>query len=288
VRVAKGKGLSPVIGVAAGLAAGALALWAGRKAYRLACEPAEAADPRQPCWPKLLCEYLATGRMLAGQLRPPIERAIGGGQPVLLIPGLLLSDLSTWFVRRSLRQCGFAPYGWDQGLNLGARADLLDRLCARLDQIIAESGGPVALLGWSLGGLYARELAKLRPADISLVVTLGSPFSFDLRANNAWRLYELINDHPVDRPPIEVNLPEKPPVRTVAIWSDLDGIVAPAAAAGLPGEADEQRVIHCRHNEMVTHGEAFETLLDELERWVATRPADVDLSGSRQNVATFG
>ncbi len=95
-------------------------------------------------------------------------------------------------------------------------------------------------MGWSLGGIFARELAKQRPELVRLVVTLGSPFSGDPRANNAWRIYELLNDHPVDRPPIASDLAEKPPVPTVAVWSPRDGIVAPVAARRQRHESDRQ------------------------------------------------
>ena len=106
---------------------------------------------------------------------------------------------------------------------------------------------PVTLIGWSLGGLFAREVAKHRPDLVRLVITLGSPFSGDPRANNAWRIYEWLNDHSVESPPIGGDLALKPPVRTVAIWSPIDGIVAPLAARGLPGESDQQIELRVRH-----------------------------------------
>jgi hypothetical protein len=98
-----------------------------------------------------------------------------------------------------------------------------------------------------LGGVFAREVAKHRPDLVRLVITLGSPFSGDPRANNAWRLYELLNDHPVDRPPIATDLAEKPPVRTIAVHSPLDGIVGQSAARGLAHESDRQVELVERH-----------------------------------------
>ncbi len=78
-------------------------------------------------------------------------------------------------------------------------------------------------------------------------MTLGSPFSGDLRANNAWRIYELLNDHKVDRPPLEIDIAAKPPVRTLAIWSARDGIVSPASARGEAWESDRQVEVPIRH-----------------------------------------
>ena len=126
-------------------------------------------------------------------------------------------------------------------------AALIERLADRVRARAAQSGSRVILIGWSLGGIYAREVAKLAPEATRLVMTLGSPFSGDPRANNAWRLYELVNDHAVDTPPFEADVAAKPPVRTIALWSARDGIIPPACAAGQPGERDAAIEVDCRH-----------------------------------------
>lgn len=185
--------------------------------------------------------------LLVSPLLPAVPIAAGRGQPVMVLPGYLTGDLSSNRLRRSLNAAGYAAYGWGLGQNDGARADLLERIGGRIAGLADRHGQPVALIGWSLGGVFAREVAKVRSDEVSLVVTLGSPFSGDMRANNAWRLYELLNDHPVDRPPLAVDLAAKPPVTTVAVWSPRDGIIAPAAARGLPGEADHHCEVPCRH-----------------------------------------
>jgi pimeloyl-ACP methyl ester carboxylesterase len=120
------------------------------------------------------------------------------------------------------------------------------------------------LVGWSLGGCYAREAAKLRPDLIDRVVTLGSPFSGDLRANNAWRLYELVSGHPVDRPPLQVDLETKPPVPTLAIWSRRDGVVAPACACGTEGQSDRQVELDCSHMGFGVSGKAYPKIVAAL------------------------
>lgn len=194
-----------------------------------------------------LGEGLALPGLIAAPLLPPAPMVPGRGEPVMVLPGFLAHDLMTIRLRRSLRAAGYLVAGWHLGINLGARADLLDRIAERIAGLARQAGAPVTLIGWSLGGVYAREVAKLVPGQVRLVMTLGSPFSGDPRANNAWRLYELVNDHPVDDPPVTVNLPEKPPVPTVALWSPRDGIVPPAAAAGLPGERDAACQLACRH-----------------------------------------
>jgi pimeloyl-ACP methyl ester carboxylesterase len=108
-------------------------------------------------------------------------------------------------------------------------------------------GRRVVLVGWSLGGVFAREVAKRHPDLIDKVVTLGSPFSGDPRANNAWRFYELIAGHKVDAPPIDVRPGEKPPVPTLALWSSRDGVVAPSCARGRDDESDRRVELDCSH-----------------------------------------
>jgi hypothetical protein len=148
-------------------------------------------EQRRPPWGKLLREAPAALRLLLAQLRKPpfADASVGGGKPALVLPAFLANDLPTSLLRRTLEANGFRAFGWGNGLNFGARSDTLNRLSKRLDEVIAKAGGPVAVIGWSLGGLYARELAKRRPCDVALVITLGTPFSVSLRRNNAWKLY---------------------------------------------------------------------------------------------------
>src|SRR3546814_3029182 len=108
------------------------------------------------------------------------------------------------------------------GRNLGIRRDIFHRLDRRMDYIQRHDPQPGSLIGWSLGGLIAREYAKYAPDRVAKVITLGSPFSGDLRANHAWRIYELVARHRIDSPPLPVKLTEKPPVPTYAIWSGND------------------------------------------------------------------
>ncbi|HEU0134712.1 MAG TPA: alpha/beta hydrolase [Allosphingosinicella sp.] len=226
-----------------------------------------AGDKRRPGWGELAMEAPAAVRLMAAQLGPArVREDVGLGRAVMVIPAFLANDIPTAQLRRTLNACGFQAYGWRQGVNLGARRDKFERLLRRIDIIAAETRGRVALVGWSLGGLYARELAKRRASSVAMVVTLGTPFSQSLRANNAWKLYEAINDHDVDHPPVPIAPDVKPPVPTVAMWSPLDGIVAPASAAGEDWEADKRVELRCRHNEMVSDPGALRAIVAELAR----------------------
>lgn len=177
------------------------------------------------------------------------------GPKLMVIPGFVATDRTTLGLQRALAAAGYRVSGWGMGMNRGATADMIERIA---DRIEAFGGGEkVILVGWSLGGVYAREAAKLRPDLVEKVITLGSPFSGDRRANNAWRLYELVAGHPVDDPPIATVLEEKPPVPTLAIWSRRDGIVAAACARGGAGESDRQVELDCTHMGFGVSGRAF-------------------------------
>jgi pimeloyl-ACP methyl ester carboxylesterase len=166
------------------------------------------------------------------------------GPPALVIPGFLATDRTCMELRRALAARGWRTYPWGLGFNRGAYDDVLRHLRQRLDVI--HDGRPVLVVGWSLGGVYARELAREVPELVRAVVTLGSPFSGDPHMNNVWHLYEWIAGHPVDAPPVMYQ-PDKPPVPTLAIWSKRDGIVAKRAARGLEGERDAEIEIGCSH-----------------------------------------
>jgi pimeloyl-ACP methyl ester carboxylesterase len=166
------------------------------------------------------------------------------GPPCLVLPGFLAHDRSTLRLRQSFAAAGWRVHGWESGLNLGARADTLDRLARRLDTVA--DGRKVLLVGWSLGGVFARELAHRRPDQMEAVVSLGSPFSGDPTWNNVWRVYERVAGHPVHAPPIARSA-GKPPVPTLALWSRRDGIIAPRAAYGLPDESDAAVELTCTH-----------------------------------------
>jgi pimeloyl-ACP methyl ester carboxylesterase len=89
-------------------------------------------------------------------------------------------------------------------------------------------GRKVSLVGWSLGGLYARQLAKLMPERVRQVITLGSPFASSPRATNAWRVYEMASGRRAEAedPRFGGTLAGAPPVPTTAIFSRTDGICA--------------------------------------------------------------
>ncbi|MES2146865.1 MAG: alpha/beta fold hydrolase [Pseudomonadota bacterium] len=206
-------------------------------------------------WPRLWRGF--------GHLGP---RGPEGGPPALVFPGFIASDRGTMELRRALAEAGFRVHPWRLGWNLGARADLLERLEQSLGHV--EDERPVLLVGWSLGGVFARELARQRPERVRAVVTLGSPFSGDPRANNVWRLYERVAGHSVDNPPIQLRS-TKPPVPTLALWSRKDGIVAASAARGLGHESDKAVELDCNHMAFGVSARATRAAVREIRRFLA-------------------
>jgi pimeloyl-ACP methyl ester carboxylesterase len=189
------------------------------------------------------------------------------GPPALVLPGFLAGDRTTMEIRRALARCGWRVHPWNLGVNRGAKPDTMLRLRERLGEIY--DGRPVLLVGWSLGGLFARELAHLQPAKVRAVVTLCSPFSGDLKTNtNIREFYEWIAGHDVDHPPFERRSHLKPPVPSLAFWSRKDGIVAPRAARGLAEEVDRAVEIDTNHMGAVLWRPALTRIVAEIERFL--------------------
>ena len=155
----------------------------------------------------------------------------GDGHPVMVLPGFITSDFSTRLLRRYLDKLGYDSHGWELGRNLGPKAIGQDgeKLIARLDEIHAETGEKISLVGWSLGGVMARQLSRWRPDLVRQVVSLGSPFVGDPRATNVWKTYERLTGQKLRDPKTQAQLEQSqlaPPVPSTAIYSKNDGVVA--------------------------------------------------------------
>ncbi len=150
----------------------------------------------------------------------------GDGRPVLVLPGLSAGDMSTLAMRGFLKSRGYAVYGWALGANRGYRPGLKELKQERLAEIRDRHDGKVSLIGWSLGGIYARQLAKSVPDAVEEVITLGSPFKGHPRSSNAWRLYEALAGHSVDEVSAVEDVATKPDVPCTSIFSRTDGVVS--------------------------------------------------------------
>jgi pimeloyl-ACP methyl ester carboxylesterase len=150
----------------------------------------------------------------------------GDGHSVLIFPGLVASDLSTQPLRRYLEAQGYRAHEWGLGRNFGPRPGVLAACRRRIEELRRESGRKVSLIGWSLGGVFARDLALTMPEAVRSVVTLGSPFARELQANNMRRLYEEVTGEKVDASPEDLAaLAGELPSPATSIYTRTDGVV---------------------------------------------------------------
>lgn len=187
-------------------------------------------DTRKPALGLLMLEGRALGELATTYAVMPVLRRgpRGDGHPVLVLPGFLASDISTSPLRRFLEKHGYATHPWKLGRNVGPRDGLEERLMERMQEVRQDHGRKVSLIGWSLGGVYARLLANRSPDDVRSVITLGSPFNADPKANHARALFEWFSGRRIDEVEPETfrQIRETPPVPTTSIYSRTDGVTA--------------------------------------------------------------
>ena len=209
----------------------------------------------------------------AAWLLPRMFRIFGSTEPVgppdgpvaLVIPGFVAHDRTTEALRNTLAEAGWRVHGWEMGVNWGAKADTIERLTKRIDAISTDR--KVLVVGWSLGGLFARELGRAVPERVLAVVTLGSPFSGDPKQNHVWRMYERIAGHKVDQPPVP-RITDKPSVPHLALWSRRDGLIAPRAARGLDHERDSEVELMCTHMAFGMSRRTAREVVREIDRFL--------------------
>lgn len=162
-----------------------------------------------------------------GLSRRMLERLApsGDGHPVMVLPGFFGSDAYNTALRRFLARRGYAVHGWGQGVNLGPRDGVLEDLQERFLDLASRYAQPLTLIGHSLGGIFAREIAREYPEKVRHVISLGSPFGEGRMTGSVpARLFAALN--PPEELPVEEDvLSVPPPVPTTAIYSRGDGIV---------------------------------------------------------------
>ena len=151
----------------------------------------------------------------------------GDGHPVVVFPGFVASDYSTKPMRNLLKDLGYKTYGWGLGRNLKFNPQREADMQELLERVYKEHGRKITLIGWSLGGVFAREMAKYNSKIVRGVITLGSPISGDMKHSNASKLYEYLNGEASEDIKARLaKMGEAPPVPTTSIYTKTDGIVA--------------------------------------------------------------
>lgn len=219
-----------------------------------------------PGWFLMALEGRAPFELGAALMSTPILRKApgGDGHPVLVFPGLVAGDMTTVVLRAFLNSWGYASYAWEQGVNLGPRPGVVEACIERVQLLRAEHGRPVSLIGWSLGGVYAREIAKLTPGDVRSVITLGTPFTGHPKATNAWRVYEFTSGHRLIDDAQLAALKQTPPVPTTSIFSRTDGVVAWQCSLEKESGSSENIEVHASHMGMGMNPTALYAIADRL------------------------
>ncbi len=189
----------------------------------------------------------------------------GDGHPVLVLPGFLAGDYSTAPLRGFLRDLSYDARGWKQGANLGPNADVIRELQARVVHLHQRHDRKLSLVGWSLGGIYARELARAMPDKVRCVISMGSPFR-DISATHATRLIAIRpGGKPVHENEVIRNMLAQPiPVPSTSIYSKTDGIVHWQSCLQDESETAENVQVRCSHTGMGFHPGVLEIVADRL------------------------
>jgi pimeloyl-ACP methyl ester carboxylesterase len=183
----------------------------------------------------------------------------GDKHPVLVLPRLHATDTSTTTLRTVLKGLGYRTYGWQLGRNIGPTSKVVHGMRARLDHLTNRHQSPVTLIGWSLGGIYARQLARRAPQAVRQVITLSSPIRLarheQSRANRLFHLHAHEHIEPLN-PPLEDG--EEPlPVPATSVYTPLDGIVAWRTCLDEPSPRTENIAVLASHLGIANHPAAL-------------------------------
>ncbi|WP_427965638.1 esterase/lipase family protein [Altererythrobacter sp.] len=238
------------------------------------------ATPPSPLW--TLLEGRAFFELGAFYLSRPFLSQLpsGDGHSVMVLPGFMASNSSTVPMRRLLSDLGYASHGWNSGRNVRVDTELLHRLESQLAKLNDESGRKVSLIGWSLGGVLARELAKLHPDRVRLVISLGSPISDDRGHTNAAKLFEFFNGEEPEamRGGRFEGLNIAPPVPTTSILTKTDGVVHWRGSVQQPSETPSENIeVYASHCGLGVNPSVMVAIADRLAQaegeWAPFEPS---------------
>jgi pimeloyl-ACP methyl ester carboxylesterase len=190
----------------------------------------------------------------------------GDGHSVLVLPGLLADDVSTRALRTVLRKLGYDVHGWGLGRNIGPTATCVNGIRDLMERLTDTSGKPVTVIGWSLGGIFARDVARRSPEAVRQVITLGSPFRLAKHSQSrATKVFDRFSHLHVEHRtlPLESeNLPLLVPA--TSIYSHYDGIVHWQTCLDTPGERCENIAVMASHLGLGHHPAAIWAVADRL------------------------
>ena len=184
----------------------------------------------------------------------------------VLVPGFGASALSMKVIERALRRRGHRAYEWGQGRNDGKVQELLPRVIDRCEQVARAHGGPIEVIGWSLGGYLAREAARDRPDLVRKVITLGSPVIGGPSYTTVARWYEARGYDLSEIRQLVAERFEKPlDVPIIAVYSKRDGIVSWQACIDEWSPDVRHLEVSATHFSMGSSPDVLSIILDELD-----------------------
>lgn len=212
---------------------------------------------------------------------PPVT---GDGHPVIVYPGLGAGSINTSQLRNFLTRSGFEASDWGGGVNIGHEGDFDEWLAVLVGNVRAlqarHSGRRVSLVGWSLGGIFAREIAKRAPDAVRTVITLATPFGALDAGNHPGKLYMPFGGSASHiTPQFQARLRETPPVGTTSIYSKSDGIVSWRGCIERRSDHSESVEVDASHLGMASHPAVLRIVSNRLAqpegRWRALRRSEL-------------
>lgn len=198
----------------------------------------------------------------------PLSPVQGDGHPVIVYPGLGAGAMTTAPLRNHLTNCNFHVYDWERGVNTGPDGDFdawLPALVQRVREVHARHGRRVSLVGWSLGGVYAREVAKCSPEAVRQVVTLATPHRAVGEANHAGTIYKWMGgDTSQLTPELAARIAQRPPVPVTSVYSESDGVVCWQGCLEETAPDAENIAVHASHLGMPAHPDVLRIVAERL------------------------
>lgn len=224
--------------------------------------------------PRAVVEY----GQLVGALPLRCKLPVGDGHPVLVLPGLFAGDGTTWTLRRLLSRLGYRVHGWGLGVNIGPTPKAVAGMSALLDDLSTRYDSQVSVIGWSLGGIFARRLARQHPAAIRQVITLGSPYGMQHAGqSHATRTFNLFARMHAERHELPLAIENEPlPVPATSIYSRYDGVVSWRTCIDASSERAENIAVLSSHIGFGHHPATIWAVADRLAQpagtWTPFRP----------------
>ena len=219
------------------------------------------ASRRELRMPFELVNSVARTRVLRGWPR-------GDGHSVVVVPGFLAGAESTAFLRNHLGRLGYQVSDWGLGRNSGVTRARTEAFARRVAELRERSGRKVSIVGWSAGGIYAREMGRLHPDQVRCVITMVTPFNVHLTETPAWKLYLMVNRGSHDETLFTdevVRLRGRPlSLPTTSIYTKDDGIIAWQSCVGEPAPLNEAVEVRGSHLGTVHQIDSIRVIADRL------------------------